>query len=67
MADGPRRPRYQDYQPPALFQAGCSLRRGYGLGPTDTPEEAHWKALLARAEVPPEERTILHIGKRPRD
>ena len=45
-----RRPLYHDYQPPRLYRAGVTLRRGFLTGPAATPEEEAMKELIARAE-----------------
>lgn len=47
MADLPR-PKYHDYQPPKLYQAGCTLRRSYLTGKADSVEEGMMLRLLER-------------------
>ena len=66
MTVPPRRPRFPDIQPPKLYRAGITLRRGYPLGPTETQEEDELKGLLEQADRPAEEKTILQ-PRPPRD
>ncbi|WP_299648284.1 hypothetical protein [Sphingomonas bacterium] len=63
MSKGPRRPLYQDIQPPELFRAGVALRRSYLTGPADTPEETELARLIEDVEQP--EQTVLHFGPLP--
>lgn len=48
MSDQPPRPKYHDYQPPRLYQAGCTLRRSYLTGRADSVEEGMMQSLLRR-------------------
>ncbi|WP_419808729.1 hypothetical protein [Sphingomonas sp.] len=50
MTVPPHRPRLSDIQPPKLYTAGATLRRGYPLGPADTREEERLRGLLEGKE-----------------